>query len=169
MYLVIVTTVVSSTTLARFATKEGLTAGATIAAFVSGTDLNLDLGTQEALSPGETKVIYFNVTNSEDGRVCEVPVDYEMQIETTGNLPLNFTLVGQKVSGDGDESVNRLAGTLDAALCAKGGKLPSARSGGEAIHRYALNVSWPQNEKAEAYSKEIDQLSVKIKTTQSAS
>lgn len=90
VYLVLVTTVISSTTLARFATRESVSSGATIAAFVSGSNLDLDLGAQGALAPGETKTIYFSVTNSENGTICEVPVDYEMQIETTGNLPLKF-------------------------------------------------------------------------------
>lgn len=166
IYLVLVTTVISSTTLARFATRESVSVGATIAAFVSGTNLSLDLGAQGALAPGETKTIYFSVTNSENGKICEVPVEYEMQIETTGNLPLQFSLTGQKVSGETDDSLSALVGSLDATLCAKGGKLPSARIGGETIHRYTLNLSWPQNKKAQEYSQEIDHLSVRIKTKQ---
>lgn len=168
VYLVLVTTVISSTTLARFATRESVSSGATIAAFVFGSNLDLDLGAQGALAPGETKTIYFSVTNSENGTICEVPVDYEMQIETTGNLPLKFSLTGQKVGSETDDSLSTLAGPLDEKLCAKGGKLPSARTGGETIHRYTLNMSWPQDKKAQEYSREIDHLSVKIKTTQAA-
>lgn len=169
LYLVLVTTVISSTTLARFATRESVTSGATIAAFVSGTNLDLDLGAQGALAPGETKTIYFSVTNSENGTICEVPVNYEMQIETTGNLPLVFSMTGQKVKPTEDDgSLSALVGALDDKLCAKGGKLPSARSGGETIHRYTLSLSWPQDKKSEEYSGEIDHLSVKIKTTQAA-
>lgn len=168
IYLVLVTSVISSTTLARYAMEGDYGAEATIAAFVSETDLNLDLGTHGPLAPGEDEEIIFHVKNYDaSGKVCEVPVDYEIQIETTGNLPLKFTLTGSIASDQTDEDLGAVAGPLDKdTRCAKGGKLPSARSGGAADHTYTLKITWPSNEAAEEYSNEIDHLSVKIKTEQ---
>ena len=169
-YLALVTTVIGSTTLASYAMTGNTTAGAAIAIFTSGVQKTLDLGTQGALAPGEVKEIMFNVTNSENGKVCEVPVSYEVQIETTKNLPLQFSLTGTKDNEEADESLNALVGSLDQkTLLATGGKLPSARSGGGTNHSYTLRITWPQSENAEAYSSEIDHLSVKIKTTQASS
>ena len=168
-YLALVTTVIGSTTLARYAMEGGATMGAAIAIFTSGVQKTLDLGTQGALAPGEVKEIRFNVTNSEGGTVCEVPVNYEVQIETTKNLPLQFSLTGEKTDEE-DESLSALVGSLDQkTLLATGGKLPSARSGGGTSHSYTLRITWPTSENAEAYSSEIDHLSVKIKTTQASS
>lgn len=168
VYLALVTTVIGSTTLARFAMTTDFTPGAAIAIFASGVQ-RLDLGTQEALAPGETKEIIFNVTNSDVGKVSEVSIAYEVQIETTKNLPLQFSLTGEK-GDEQDESNSALVGSLDpATLTAKGGKLPSARSGGGTNHRYTLTITWPKEENAEAYSNEIDHLSVRIKTEQAGS
>lgn len=169
LYLALITTVISSTTLARFALKQTPTASATIAAFVSGTDLNLDLGTHGALAPGEDKEITFHVKNYDENRkICEVPVDYEVQIETTKNLPLVFSLSGTASLGVKDENLNKPVDALNATtLLATGGKLPSAKSG-EAEHSYTLKISWPSDQNAEEYSSEIDHLSVSIKTKQSA-
>lgn len=170
VYLALVTTVIGSTTLARYTLNGGAGMGATIAVFTSGVQKTLDLGTQGALSPGETKEIMFDVQNSEGGKVCEVPVNYEVQIETTKNLPLQFSLTGEKATGDTDGTLSALVGSLDPdTLTATGGKLPSARSGGGTSHSYTLLITWPPNENAEAYSREIDHLAVKIKTTQAGS
>ena len=172
IYLVLVTSVISSTTLARFAATKDVGAEAKIAAFVSNTTFTHELGTLGALAPGDQKEIYFTVTNSDYGKVCDVPIDYEVQIETTGNLPLNFSLSGN-VSGNGvtDESLTKLVelGSLDKTTNyrATGGKFPSGRYG-EAVHQYTLTVSWPNTITAEEYSSEIDRLAVKIKTEQAA-
>lgn len=172
LYLVLVTSVISSTTLARYATKGIVGAEAKIAAFVSNTTFMHELGTLEDLAPGDTEKIYFTVTNKDGSTICDVPIDYEVQIVTTGNLPLNFSLSG-KVSDDGvtDESLTKLVelGALDQTkeYRATGGKFPSGRYGA-ASHTYTLTVSWPQDKTAEAYSDEIDRLAVKIKTVQSA-
>lgn len=164
-YLVVVTTMITSTTLARFASQDNIGVSGVVAAFVSDTTLDLELGTQGALSPGESRSISFIVTNESGGTISEVPLGYSLQLETTGNLPLVFSLQGEKTAEDDESS---LVGNLDGNLCAEGGTLPSARSYGACSHSYTLTLSWPQDKNAEEYSHEIDRLSVKIKTEQQA-
>lgn len=168
IYLALVTTVISSTTLARFALKENVGAQATIAAFVSEANLRLDIGELSAMAPGESTEISFNVTNKKGATISEVPVNYEMQFETTGNLPLEFALSLDRITGEDDEALSKPVGGLDQDLCAKGGRLPSAVGGkGEATtHWYKLKITWPEGKNAEEYSQEIDHLSVNIKTEQ---
>lgn len=168
IYLVLVTSVISSTTLARYAVDGSVGAEASIAAFVTGTayEKDLDLGTLKGLTPDDTKEIYFNVKNYSDNATCEVPVNYDIQIVTTGNLPLTFSLTEMAITGATDESISKAVGALDGTLCATGGKLPSARSGGETSHRYKLTVNWQKSANAAEYSNEIDHLSVKIKAEQ---
>lgn len=165
-YLVIVTTMISSTTLARFAAQGNIGASALVAAFASGTTLNLELGTQGAMSPGESRSIDFVVTNQESGIISEVPLTYQLQIETTGNLPLQFSLSGEKT--DKKDTESQLAGALDETLCAMGGTLPSSGGFGACSHSYTLTISWPEDQNTEKYSYEIDRLSVKISTEQQA-
>lgn len=164
-YLVLVTAVITSTTLARFAANVDVGATSGIAAFVSGTEVTLELGTQGPLSPGETQKIEFRVSNTENGKTCEVPLDYEIQVETTGNLPLSFELVSGSVIDEEMED-NAAVGSLDQTLNATGGKLPSARTGGAVTHAYTLEITWPRDENAEEYSHEIDRLAVVVTTEQ---
>lgn len=167
VYLALVTTVISSTTLARFVTEIGVGSQVLVAAFASGTTLNLELGTQEAMSPGETRTVSFTVTNQDAGTVSEVPLNYQLQIETTGNLPLQFGLSGEKT--DEKDTESRLVGALDEeTLCATGGTLPSAGGFGACSHSYTLTISWPEEQNTDEYSYEIDRLSVKISTEQQA-
>lgn len=165
-YFVLVTMVITSTTLARFASVENIEPYALIAAFVSDTTLDLELGTQEAMSPGDSREITFCVTNSSGSSTSEVPLEYTLQIETTGNLPLTFALSGEKTEETDTESA--LVGALDENLLAEGGTLPSARSYGPCSHEYTLTVTWPQTANTEDYSHEIDRLAVKIDTKQQA-
>lgn len=170
LYLVLVTSVITSVSLAKYAsTGEGRAAGL-VASFTTGTTLDLEMPVLDMLYPGSKKEIAFVVTNFQGEQNSEVPLEYEMQVETTGNLPLKFSLAGTKEEGASDT----LVGPLDNNLRAVGGHFPSAGLEGKKTHTYTLTVEWPLeqsdgiNPTDPGYSDEIDQVTVRIKTAQAA-
>lgn len=167
LYLVLVTSVITSVSLAKYASGGEGTAQAVIAAFTSGTSLDLEVPLQDMLSPGDTKTVDFTVTNFNGEKGSEILLGYEIQIETSGNLPLEFALTGEKESGDTDVENSVLALPFDKnTLKAVGGKLPPVGMSGRKSHSYRLTIQWPQEKADEGYSDEIDHVTVKITSTQ---
>ncbi len=167
LYLVLVTSVITSVSLAKYTAKTDGGASAPIAAFVTDTSLTLKLPLAENLYPGFSQDINFDVTNFEGDNSSQVPLNYEMWLETTGNLPLTFALTGQKAEDDASGAVAQ-ADPND-SLHFTGGKFPSSLKEGKKTHTYTLKIEWPEGENDADYSKEIDQVSIKIKTTQATS
>ncbi len=169
LYLTLVTCVISSATMAKYASSADGYAEAVVAAFVSDTTLNLDVPL-EGMLPGSEKEMTFVVTNYSGDQINNVLLGYEVQVETTGNLPLEFSLTGEKKNADGsadaDVANSVLAGALNEKLLAAGGRLPPAGEFGKKEHTYKLAVRWPESQADADYSDEIDQVTIKITTTQ---
>lgn len=166
LYLALVTSVIASVTLAKFTKKADSTAQAMIASFATGMTIRQDVSLDGLLAPGDQKVVEFSVTNYEGDKNSDVPLTYEIQVRTTGNLPLKFALRGQKESEDTDVDNSALAGSLDESLLASGGLMPSAAVGGKKVHTYWLTISWPEEEADPGYSDEIDQVELEITASQ---
>lgn len=165
---VVVTMLATTGTLAKYSSRFGMSLSAQTAAFAGGGTLDFDLALED-MAPGDTRTVQFTVQNYDGERNCEVGLDYEIAIETMGNLPLSFALLGKKEAGDSGEG-SELAGPLDQNLTAGGGKLPVA-GGGAGVrrqHTYELSISWPKEETDEDYSHEIDLVTVTVTTTQAA-
>lgn len=163
---VVVTMLAATDTLAKYSSQFSTSLSAKVAAFAGGGTLDFDLALED-MAPGDTRTVQFTVQNYDGERDCEVAMDYEIVIDTMGNLPLSFTLLGKKEAGDGEEN-SRLAGPLDQNLTAGGGKLPVAggEEGGRRQHTYELSISWPKEETNEDYSYEIDLVTVTVTTKQ---
>ena len=170
LYLAVVTTIVTSATLAKYSTMAEFGVTGTVAAFVSGTTVDLNMALDD-MAPGSAKNIQFTVVNYEGDQTSDVSLDYEILVSSTGNLPLAFSLLGEKESADSDAG-SRLVGVLtqteDGQWKADGGKLPIAsQTGGRKKHTYRLTASWPASAEAADYSQEIDMLTVTVVTRQS--
>lgn len=169
LYLALVTTVIASATLAKFASTADAGLKAVVASFVSGTTMDVDVPL-DGMAPGVQQEMTFVVTNYEDHRDNEVLLGYEIQVETTGNLPLTFSLAGEKKNADGsadaDVASSALTGALNGDLLATGGKLPPVSISGKKMHTYKLTVLWPLDKNDADYSDEIDRVTVKISTKQ---
>lgn len=163
-YLLVVTTMVTSGTLAKFVGEEKATASAKIAAYAAGSTYEIDLYLGERMQPGSSETIEFTVENyDENDTRSETSLGYSIEIITTGNLPLQFSLSGTGASGDRDDKV---VGALNSTnLTATGGRLPVGSETKKA-HRYTLTVQWPQSEANTDYSNEIDMLTIKVSTAQ---
>ena len=117
----VVTMLGTTGTLAKYSSQFGTSLSARTAAFAGGGTLDFDLSL-ENMAPGDTRTVQFTVQNYDGERNCEVALEYEIAIDTMGNLPLTFTLLGKKEAGDSEEG-SQLAGPLDQTLTAGGGKL----------------------------------------------
>lgn len=166
VYAALVTTLFTSATLAKYASQFGANASVQVAAFAGGGTVDFDVAL-EGMAPGETRAVQFTVQNYEEDRNCDVQLEYEIQVETTGNLPLTFRLLGQKQSDDSSAG-SLLVGTLDSGLKAAGGQLPVVSKEGKKQHTYELSVTWPPAEANVDYSDEIDMVSLRVTTRQAA-
>lgn len=178
MYLllaVLATTLATTGTLARYQSEFSAASSMTIAGFAGGGSMNFDLDEELAnMYPGDTRTIYFTVRNYDGEMYCDVAMDYEIELETTGSLPLTFTLRGTKDKEDAEN--NALAGnfgdpaegeTLGKRYLAAGGRLPVAGGiGGKRQHEYELQVTWPKEENNIAFEHEIDEITLTVTATQ---
>ncbi len=163
------TTAAASGTLAKYASTYSGGTVLKVAGFAGGGVINFDVAL-EGMSPGEDppRTVDFAVQNYEGDNVCDVRMNYEIQVETTGNLPLTFSLVGEKEQNDSDPA-SVLAGALDENLKAVGGALPPASAeagGGKRRHSYQLVVNWPADRADGDYSQEIDMVTVTVTAVQ---
>lgn len=174
LYVALVTSVITSVTLAKYSANVDGVATGVVAAFVSDTSLDLEVPLSSLLSPGSTQSAAFTITNynSTSGKDNDILLGYDIEVKTTGNLPLRFSLAGQKQNADGsaDEDVTNsvLADhtNFSSTLKATGGRLPPVQFSGRKDHKYVLTIAWPADQADGRYSDEIDQVVVKITTTQ---
>ncbi len=160
---VLVTSLAVSGTMARYSSRFGAQVSMQVAAFAGGGEVNFDVAL-EGMAPGDTRTVQFKVRNYEGEQGCDAQMAYEIQVETTGNLPLTFSLLGED---PGDSSANSaLVGALDSSLKAVGGKLPVTSLEGKREHSYQLSVYWPSGETDVDYSHEIDMVSVTVAAIQ---
>lgn len=134
----------------------GHAAVAAVAMETTASDLDLTAALA-GLKPGGSKTVSFTVTNEKDGAVSDVAQDYTIEVLTTGNLPLTYTLTGTA------PSAGALADAGSEANKWTGGALPA---GTAATHAYTLKVQWPEGAKDAAYAQEIDAVSLHIQAVQ---
>lgn len=162
LYLALVTSLILSVTLARYSAGVTGTGAATVAAMAGETSystLQMPVG---GLLPGGTATMTFQVVNFTEDAVSEVALDYQISVETTGNLPLEFSVYeGEPVEpGTGPEPTVH---TLPYQ-----GEFPLEK--GRQTHTYTIAAHWPVSdtgeEKKDGYSQEIDLVSVKVEAKQ---
>lgn len=176
LYLGLVTSLILSATLAKYASGVAGTGTATVAAVAGGAGviqpdpIEMPL---EGLAPGAEVALKFQVVNYSGDTVSEVALDYDITVKTTGNLPLQFTLAseagenGVKISDGGQEKVPNGDAILTGQTLT-GGAFPLAEdaSAQKQAHTYTLKVAWPDGESNAGYADEIDLLTIAIAARQ---
>ncbi|NLW70209.1 MAG: hypothetical protein GX061_03920 [Eubacteriaceae bacterium] len=162
VYALALTALVSTTTLSRYLAQVTGSGTATIAAVGMETP-SLTFGVGD-LAPGGSATYSFNVTNFEGTKTSEVTLEYTVTVETTGNLPLTFSLqctgTGNKGTGIGaDPPVTLTPGTASSSI----GTLPA---GINTTHSYTLTATWPSASDAPKYADEADAIRVKVNAIQ---
>ena len=121
---------------------------------------SLDLTSELALAglqPGQKKTLPFSVVNYEGSAISETAMEYTISIETTGNLPLTYSL--QADSGGLDSP----AASPSEKATWSGGKLPAAA---KETHFHTLTVQWPSDKNSAEYSAEIDSVYLNVEAVQ---
>ncbi len=166
LYLGLVTSLILSVTLARYASTAGGTGTATVAAMAGGGEIlvqgqNIEMPL-EGLLPGGEKTLEFQVVNYTGDAISEVAMEYDIKVETTGNLPLTFTLTTTETAN----GIN--AGTILAdGTPLTGGLFPLTEE--KQAHTYALTATWPPDKKDARYADEIDLVTVTVTARQKLS
>lgn len=160
LLLTVVCAVVLGVTFARYATTvqgQGSADVAAVALGLTGGSGAVDLTSQlEGMKPGDTRTVNFKVTNASDRTTSEVTQAYSVSIETTGNLPLEFSLASTSAS-------KGTAATTNSDLTWAGGELPY---GSNVTHSYTLTVEWPNAKVDSALAYEIDRVVLKVDAQQ---
>ena len=157
LFLTVVCTLVFGASYSRFASQATGTGTANIAevALNSQIDLSEKL---KGMVPGDTRAIEIQVSNRKDGAISEVAQSYTVSIETTGNLPLAYSLSTKDTPTTGHALVqggNPLVWT--------GGLLPHTDP---TTHTYILTVSWPSGNAAPALTNESDLVTITVDSKQ---
>lgn len=169
LYLGLVTSLILSMTLARYASTAAGAGTATVAAMAGGGQpvgepISMLL---DNMSPGcEDKNLKFQVVNYSGGTVSEVAMDYEITVSTTGNLPLRFTLRVEAPEGEAEN-------TIPGGEILTGGATTQTLSGGffplegrMQEHTYTLTATWPAEESSAEYADEIDLVTITVEARQ---
>lgn len=176
LYLGLVTSLILVMTLARYASTAGGTGAATVAAMAGGGK-PIQMVLDDMVPGGEPRTLQFQVVNYKDGAISQVALDYEILVETTGNLPLRFTLTAAEETGtvQGGTTVETGAvlenGDGARAQTLSGGCFPIAEAGtGNTLtkqaHTYTLTVMWPKDKSEAGYADEIDLVTVSVTARQ---
>lgn len=175
MLLALATSLIASGTLAKYTTEVYGGLSVQVASFAAeGTaDFTVHLENVSP-SPESFGTIRFAVRNYEQEQNSQVQLNYTIKVETTGNLPLTFTL--QKIDEpETEDPNNRFAGPLTQTAGettvweASGGVLPAVEADSDKTqHEYVLSAAWITGKTSEDYSHEIDMVTVTV-TTQQAS
>lgn len=140
---------VISMSYARYTSQVTRTGTATVALWGSDATIEQKVPIDvDGLTPGGSQSFDFMITNTKEGKISQVAQEYSIKVETTGNLPLEFTLAPTDPTDsapNGSSFVN--AGTdgkleLNSKNTAEatGGSLPHTDS---VTHNYTLTVEWP--------------------------
>lgn len=151
IYGVLVTMLVSTATMSGYLTTVSGRGTASVA--LVGTSVNrLEFDTE--IKPGSNSELNFEVLNYVGDIVSEVNLDYSIEVTSTGNLPLTFSL-------SADNAVN-YALTPDGDKKWSGGLLTH---GSKKAHTYTLLVTWDdssQENKSAELSAEIELVTVML-------
>ncbi|ATW23435.1 hypothetical protein [Candidatus Formimonas warabiya] len=110
--------------------------------------------------PGDTRTIAIWVRNWQAGdpvKISGYTQNYNLELETTGNLPLEYTLAddeGKEVNLSRPDSFRYIGETQQLSA-----DMPETKE-------YLLSISWPVEKKDFRYRNEIDYLELKIRAVQ---
>jgi hypothetical protein len=165
-YLLLVAAVATGISFSRFSTTITNFGAENTEPEIEFSTWVLEQGTEpislQKMVPGASRTIRIWVRNwKNDGgelKVSDYHQSFRLELETTGNLPLEFTLKesgGEGVGFPRHGSTSYLSESLAFTAQEKETK------------KLALTVSWPEGSKDEFYKHEIDYLELSIRAVQS--
>lgn len=168
-YLLCTCALVLGETSAQFSSQVSGTAAVAAASVELDSVLSLNDRLKD-LTPGKETKITFQVTNQKNNVVSEVAQEYSITLQTTGNLPLTYSLKKSSTENSLGTSVGMPTGGSDTGadtgkqIVWDGGLLPYAAGG--VTHTYELTVTWPVDKNAPQYADEVDAVSLIVDAQQ---
>ena len=150
---------------ARYTTQVSGEDSARVAIF--GHDESIDVPSEISakLVPGSSAEYALSVANYSGARTSEVTLNYNLEVATAGNLPLQFTLYS--VSDNGQRSE---IGSFAESSTEKEHTFPKAdmafEAGTQAEHKYVLDMQWDGSTDAAGYANIPDYIRININVEQ---
>ena len=156
---VLLTSHVVSGVFAKYSTAASASDTARVTLF--GRSESIDLSNWVAnLKPGDSREIALQVSNADSGGgISEVAQEYDIEVETAGNLPLTYTLMrnGVSIGSFGEKS---------SAVHAFASSNMVFAPGNPETHAYTLVANWPAEENGAKYADVPDYAQVRINVRQ---
>lgn len=179
VYFLLVSFLVSSVTLSRYMVNVSSNGELTVASYAMDSAITTTddtASTQETLyiggmQPGDAKEYTFTVKNyiqsEESGNVvCSVDQEYVIEILSTCNLPLSFSIVEAEES-EAEESPELLTEIeSEVGLKKYTTEEISLGSGEEIDHVYTLIISWDSDDASLSYIGEVDKVTIMVNAWQ---
>ena len=153
---------------ARYSSTASGSDSARVAIFGHDQSISLTAGTgMTNLKPGDSKTYTVEVANYKTGTTSEVALRYDLEIVTTGNLPLQYTVskkaasesLGSTQIGSFEETTTDVSKTFsDGNMHFEAGKQESAV--------YTIEVVWPKDKADASYAGIPDDITVNVNVVQ---
>lgn len=166
---VLLTSHAVSGAMAKYTTAGSSSDEARVALFGHSEKINFAGTWPNDIVPGTTTSLSLEITNKKGEKVSEVAQSYEIEIVTSGNLPLHYEL--HKSDGAGktdttvidsfDESTNKSTYTFKVPV-----DVTTFEAGTSRTDYYQIRVSWPGSINSADYSNIPDFLQVNINVKQ---
>lgn len=140
--LTLLSTWLLSSMYARYTTQASGEDSARVAVFGENVSIVLNDNITETMVPGMNISYTLKVSNAQNGKTSEVAQNYKIEVVTSGNLPLKYTLTG--TSGD-EEEIGEFTESSSEKTHAFIDNNMQFAAGKSEEHQYTLNVVWPEN------------------------
>lgn len=151
---------VVSTSLARYRSTYAGSSTARVAKPVLSLNTEDDFIflSMDSISPNNEQNFYFEVSNENEKNISETSLEYVLEIITSDNLPLEFSLYEYSFSTDSydKEVILEENKTKNYILIPKDSD----------NQKYMLKITWKEDEKDYKYSKTIDYIKIKADANQ---
>lgn len=139
---------------AKYKTEIRAESVASVALLATDTEISLPVIYS---NPGETKIIPFKITNTEDEKPCEVTLKYNFVVSRSNNIPFDYKICK-------DEHCNmELTPVMQGIYDDESFKL---QAGVKDEKTYYLKVSWPEVSNSAYYAFEVDYFTIKVNSEQ---
>ena len=155
--------------LARYTASGASSDSARVALFGHNESVTFQTW-NDSIKPGSTQTVYLTVSNaSQNGSVSEVAQSYELELVTSGNLPIKYTL--EKIDGSGKADITNVGGFTESSsktsetIAATDGSMTFS-PGSKREDTYKITAEWPADQNKPDYANIPDFLQVNINVKQ---
>ena len=145
--------------IAGYKAETGSSDSARVAVFGHDESITVPAAILEKLVPGSSATYAVELSNASDSRTSEVAQKYQIEVKTSGNLPLEYTLKkdGSKAGSFSETDTASHVFTDDSM---------SFKASAAETHKYELVISWPEDRKDIGFSGVPDFVDIDINVEQ---